>query len=236
MDNIKQETRINGNIARRFIVFLCLALFLTLSIICYLIIQLKDSYKVKLDALEIKKISNDYMTSEDEVIRKYIYYQDWADVRSDLKDSLSNQEIIDFIKKGGTVKEYTTALCSVKNSENSLRKVLSTDGNRSYDAYFTSVMGEDGCTVRKRKVNSNCEIIDFFALTKGMTKEETIVALNCELPDIWTGSPNFPESDAHYILGENSSIIIKYAYNENGIYEINKVLYCEGESESALIQ
>ena len=33
-----------------------------------------------------------------------------------------------------------------------------------------------------------------------MTKEETIIALNCELPDIWEGTANFPESEAHYNL------------------------------------
>lgn len=236
MDNIKQRIRIHSGITIKLIVFLCLVLLLTLSIICYLSIKLKNSYKVKLDTIELKKISKDYSVSEDEVTRKYIYYQNWMDVKSDLKNSLSNQEIIDFIKKGGTAKEYITALCFAKNSDNSLRKVLSTGGGGTYDAYSKMLIDPDGSTIRKRKMNSNCEIADFFALTKGMTKEETITALNCELPDIWEGTANFPESEAHYDLGGNSSVIIKYAYNENGIYEIEKVLYCEGENESIFIQ
>lgn len=237
MDNVKKRIRINSSFTTKIIVFLCLALLFTLSIICFLNIKLKNSYKVRLSEIEIKKISRDYSVSEDEVTRKYIYYQNWTDVKSDLKNSLSNQEIIDFIKKGGTVKEYNTALCFAKNSDNSLRKVLSMGNDGPYDAYSEIVIDqENGSTIRKRKMNSNCEVVDFFALTKGMTKEETITALNCELPDIWEGTANFPESEAHYNLGGNSSVIIKYAYNENGIYEINKVFYCEGKIERILIQ
>lgn len=192
---------------------------------------------MKLDTVEMKKISKDYSVSEDEVTRKYMYYQNWMDVKFDLKNSLSNQEIIDFIKGGGTAKEYNTALCFAKNSDNILRKVLSIGGERTYEAYSEIVIDqENGSTIRKRKMNSNCDVIDFFALTKGMTKEETITVLNGELPDIWKGTANFPESEAHYTLEGASSVIIKYAYNENGIYEIAKVLYCEGENESIFIQ
>lgn len=237
MDNIKQRMRINRNFTIKFIVFLCVALLFTLSDICYLSIKLKNSYKVKLDKSEIKKISRDYSVSEDEVTRKYIYYQNWTDVKYDLKNSLSDQEIIDFIQKGGTVKEYNLALCFAKNSDNSLRKALSIDNDETYDAYSEIVIDqEDGSTIRKRKMNSNCEVGDFFVLTKGMTKEETITALNCELPDIWEGTANFPESEAHYNLEGDSRVIIKYDYNENGIYEINKVLYCEGKNECILVQ
>lgn len=238
MDNIKQRMRINCSFTIKLIVFLCVALLFTLSIICCLCIKLKNSYNVKLDKSEIKKISREYSVSEDEVIRKYIYYQNWTDVEYDLKNSLSSQEIIDFIQKGGTVKEYNSALCFAKNSDNSLRKVLSIDNDENYDAYSTEIVidQEDGSTTRKRKMNSNCEVVDFFVLTKGMTKEETITALNCELPDIWKGTANFPESEAHYNLEGDSSVIIKYDYNENGIYEINKVLYCEGKNESILVQ
>ena len=115
--------------------------------------------------------------------------------------------------------------------------MLSVGGERTYDAYFETVIDqENGSTISKRKMSSNCEIIDFFALTKGMTKEETITALNGELPDIWEGTANFPDSEAHYNLDGNSSVIIKYTYNENGIYEIDKVSYCEGEDESIFIQ
>jgi len=237
MDGDKQKMTIKCSLTIKLIIFLCLALLLTLGIICYLSIELKNSYKVKLDAIEIEEIAKKFSVSEDEVTRKYIYYQNWTDVKSALKNSLSNQEIIDFIKRGGTVKGYNTALCFAKNSDNSLRKALSIGNDRTNDEYFEIVFDkEDGSTIRKRKRNSNCEVIDFFVLTKGMTKEETIVALNCELPDIWKGTANFPESEAHYNLGSNSSVIIKYVYNENGIYEINKVLYCEGKNENILIQ
>ena len=237
MYHIKQSEGINSGNTKKIIIFLCIALLFTISIICYLSIKLKNSYKVKLDTVEIKKISKDYSVSEDEVIRKYIYYQNWEDVKFDLKNSLSNQESIDFIKKGGTAKEYNEALCFAKNSDNSLRKILSIGGERTYDAYYEMVVDqEDGSAVRKRKMSSNCEVIDFFALAKGMTKEETITVLNGELPDIWEGPANFPESEAHYNLEGDSSVIIKYIYNENGIYEIDKVLYCEEGNESVFIQ
>lgn len=237
MYNIKQSKWINSSNTKKIIISLCIALLLTLSIICYLSIKLKNSYKVKLDTVEIKKISKDYSVSEDEVIRKYIYYQNWVDVKFELKNSLSNQEIIDYIKKGGTAKEYNEALCFAKNSDNILRKMLSVGGERTYDAYYEIVIDqENGSTIRKRKMSSNCEVIDFFALTKGMTKEETTTVLNGELPDIWEGTANFPESEAHYNLEGDSSVIIKYTYNENGIYEIDKVFYCEGGNESIFIQ